>query len=215
MGATPEQQSEAYDTEAPMHYVTISSFFISKYEVTQEEWNAVMDDYPSNYYGEDKDRFPVEMISWVDCHTFIDRLNALTGMRFRLPTEAEWEFAARGGNYSNGAKFAGGNNAQEVTWNEVNSERRPHIVGTKAPNELGLYDMNGNVWEWCEDWYSNSYYAKSNGLTDPQGPTTGEYRIIRGGSWFDAVRLCRVSSRYMNIDTNRDPGLGLRLALDY
>lgn len=214
MGATAEQQNEAYDTEAPMHYVTVSSFFIGRYEITQAEWNAVMDEYPSNYYGDDKDVFPVEMISWVDCHTFIDRLNEITGMRFRLPTEAEWEYAARGGLYSNGMKYAGGNNPHEVTWNIDNSGKRPHPVGTKAPNELGLYDMNGNVWEWCEDWYANDYYAKSNGLTDPKGPATGEYRIIRGGSWFDDVRLCRVSSRYMNINTNRDPGLGFRLAMD-
>lgn len=214
MGATSEQQADAYDTEAPMHYVTVSSFFLNKYEVSQAEWNAVMDQYPSNYYGEDKDDYPVEMVSWVECQEFIDKLNDLTGLRFRLPTDAEWEYAARGGVLSNGYKYSGANDVDCISWHKGNSDQHPHPVGTRGANELGLYDMNGNVWEWCQDWYANDYFAKSNGATNPVGPISGRYKIIRGGSWFDDIRLCRTSSRYMNIDTNFDPGTGLRLAMD-
>ena len=175
MGATSEQGSDAYDGEKPVHSVTLSSFYICKYEVTQALWKAVMGSNPSNWKGDD---LPVETVSWDDCQTFIRKLNALTGKNFRLPTEAEWEFAARGGNNSRGYKYAGSNNIETVAWYDGNSGNKTHVVGTKSPNELGLYDMSGNVWEWCQDRYG-SYSGASQ--TNPTGASSGSNRVLRGG----------------------------------
>ena len=209
MGATSEQGSDAYDDEKPAHQVTLSSYYIGKTEVTQELWQAVMGSNPSKFSGTN---LPVEKVSWEDCQSFVIKLNELTGKNFRLPTEAEWEYAARGGNKSNGFKFSGGNNIAEVAWYSGNGNKISHPVATKAPNELGIYDMSGNVWEWCSDWYSSSYYTSSS-QTNPTGPNSGSYRVYRGGSWSGNDRYCRVSHRDSNYPSYRFNYLGLRLAL--
>ena len=209
MGATSEQGSDAYDDEKPAHQVTLSSYYIGKTEVTQELWQAVMGSNPSKFSGTN---LPVEKVSWEDCQSFVIKLNELTGKNFRLPTEAEWEYAARGGNKSNGFKFSGGNNIAEVAWYSGNGNKISHPVATKAPNELGIYDMSGNVWEWCSDWYSSSYYTSSS-QTNPTGPNSGSYRVYRGGSWSGNDRYCRVSHRDSNYPSYRFNYVGLRLAL--
>ena len=206
MGATSEQGSDAYSDEKPAHQVTLSSFSIGKYEVTQEEWQAVMGSNPSNFKGAKR---PVESVSWEDCQEFIRKLNALTGKQFRLPTEAEWEYAARGGNRSQGYKYAGSDNLGSVAWFIANSSSQTHDVGQKSPNELGLYDMSGNVWEWCQDWYG-SYSSSSQ--TNPAGPSSGSSHVLRGGSW-DYYGRCRSSDRGGDSPSYRDLNLGLRLAL--
>lgn len=207
MGGTIEQGSEVNDDEKPTHKVTLSSFYICKYEVTQALWRAVMGSNPSDFKG---DNLPVECVSWNDCQTFINRLNSYTGRNFRLPTEAEWEFAARGGNYSRHYKYSGSNYISDVAWYDDNSGNRTHPVGTKQANELGLYDMSGNVWEWCNDWYG-SYNSYSQ--TDPTGPSSGSYRVGRGGSWFNFARYCRSSFRNYCSPDDSDIRLGLRLVL--
>ena len=208
MGATSEQDSDAFNDEKPTHSVTLSSYYICKYEVTQALWRAVMGSNPSKFKG---DNLPVEQVSWDDCQTFINRLNSYTGRNFRLPTEAEWEFAARGGNYSRHYKYSGSNYIGDVAWyGDFSDDKRTHPVGTKQPNELGLYDMSGNVYEWCSDWYgSYSSYSQSN----PTGPNSGSFRVIRGGSWIIIARGCRSSIRGNNEPGNRDCGLGLCLVL--
>lgn len=188
MGLTSEQ-GEAEYFEEPAHQVSLSDYYISKYEVTQEEWEAVMESNPSYSKGL---RRPVEGVSWEDCQEFIRKLNALTGQSFRLPTEAEWEYAARGGNKSRGAKYAGGSDISSVAWYN-NWDSGSHIVGKKRPNELGLFDMAGNVWEWCSD-------------------VCGSHRVNRGGSFSSSAEDCRVSSRFLNPPSCCDPGIGLRLA---
>lgn len=213
MGATSEQGSDAYDREYPAHAVTLSSYSIGETEVTQALWIAVMDNNPSyftikNGYLENLQR-PVESVSWDDCQTFITKLNELTGKQFRLPTEAEWEFAARGATKSKIYKYAGSNDINEVAWFVNNSDYKTMPVATKAPNELGLYDMSGNVWEWCQDWYSD---YSSDAQTNPTGPVSGSYRVFRGGSWYYDASHCRVSSRN-KYPLNRSNVLGLRLAL--
>ena len=207
MGATSEQGSDADSDEKPTHQVTLSSFSIGKYEVTQEEWQAVMGDNPSNFKGA---KHPVEEVSWNDCQEFIRKLNAITGKHFRLPTEAEWEYAARGGNRCIGYKYSGSDNLDRVAWYDSNSGNTTHDIGQKSPNEIGLFDMSGNVREWCADWYG-SY--KSNSQSNPGGPSSGSYRVFRGGSWFNVARRCRVSDRHDLTPGDSDFNLGLRLAL--
>ena len=207
MGATSEQGSEADSDEKPTHSVTLSSFYICKYEVTQALWKAVMGSNPSSFKG---DNLPVETVSWDDCQTFIRKLNAMTGKNFRLPTEAEWEFAARGGNNSRGYKYAGSNNIETVAWYDDNSGSKTHVVGTKSPNELGIYDMSGNVLEWCQDW-KGSYSSASQ--TNPTGASSGSSRVLRGGSWDCRARFCRSSSRGSDTPGGRYYGYGLRLVL--
>lgn len=207
MGATSEQGSDAASDEKPAHQVTLSSFSIGKYEVTQEEWEAVMGSNPSYFKGA---LLPVEKVSWNDCQEFIRKLNSMTSKRFRLPTEAEWEYASRGGNRSRGYKYAGGNVLDNVAWYDSNSGNKTHDVGQKSPNELGLYDMSGNVWEWCYDWYG-SYSSSSQ--SNPAGPSSGSYRVRRGGSWFSDARNCRVLYRGNSSPGNSLDFLGLRLAL--
>ena len=216
MGATAEQGSDAYDEENPAHDVTLSSYSIGQTEVTQALWQAVMGSNPSYFKG--NLQRPVEKVSWNDCQTFITQLNALTGKTFRLPTEAEWEFAARGGKLSQGYKYSGSNTIGDVAWywdnipsqTSGNAGYGTQIVATKAPNELGLYDMSGNVWEWCQDWYG-SY--SSDAQTNPTGPSTGSYRVHRGGSWGNDARGCLVSLRSGSTPTLSNYYLGLRLAL--
>ncbi len=213
MGATPEQEDEANDDERPVHEVTLSSFFIGQTEVTLGLWIAVTGYNPiSHNIPEQKDdpRFPVIFVSWDDCQEFIAKLNEMTGRTFRMPTEAEWEFAARGGNYSHGYKYAGSDNLDDVAWYEGNwEENKNPIVRMKAPNELGLYDMSGFMWEWCQDWYGP--YG-SEPLVNPAGPESGTNRVIRGGSYF-AANYCRVSCRNSNPPDER-PGITLRLVMD-
>ena len=207
MGATSEQEDEADSDEKPVHGVTLSSYYIGKTEVTQALWQAVMGSNPSRFEGSD---LPVECVSWNDCQEFIQKLNRQTGRNFRLPTEAEWEFACRGGNNSRGYKYSGSNNLGSVAWYNDNSGGQTHPVGTKAPNELGIFDMSGNVWEWCSDWYAN-YTSYSQ--TNPTGPLCGSDRVGRGGSWNNGARYCRSSDRYGDYPTFRNNYLGLRLAL--
>ena len=207
MGATSEQGSDAYDDEKPTHSVTLSSFYLCKYEVTQALWRAVMGNNPSYFKG---NNLPVEQVSWNDCQTFISRLNNLTGKNFRLPTEAEWEYAARGGNRSRGYKYSGSNVLSDVAWYDDNSGNKTHPVGSKSPNELGLYDMSGNVYEWCSDWKGTySSFAQTN----PTGPSSGSYRVYRGGCWYFITGNCRSSYRFILTPVNRNGNLGLRLAL--
>lgn len=208
MGATEEQGSDVESREKPTHQVTLSSYYIGKTEVTQALWEAVMGSNPSDFKGSN---VSVEEVSWEDCQTFIRKLNALTGKKFRLPTEAEWEFAARGGNKSRGYKYSGSNNIDDVARCYDNSGFKRYPVGTKAPNELGIYDMSGNVWEWCSDWYG-SY--SSSAQTNPTGPNSGSHRVYRGGSWFFlSAGWCRVSTRSYGTPSYRNCDLGLRLAL--
>ena len=206
MGATPEQGRSANIDEKPTHQVTLDSFSIGKYEVTQEEWEAVMGSNPSGVKG---NKLPVEMVSWDDCHEFIDKLNAMTGKHFRLPTEAEWEFAARGGNKSKGYKYSGSNDVSSIGWYNHNSDKMIHPVGLKSPNELGIYDMSGNVIEWCQDWKDE--YSKHS-QTNPKGASTGYRRVYRGGGWNDEAADCRVSNRYY-YQFGSGSTFGLRLAL--
>lgn len=207
MGATSEQGSEAESSEKPVHQVTLSSYYIGKYEVTQDLWQAVMGSNPSRGRGS---RLPVEQVSWNDCQTFISKLNSMTGKRFRLPTEAEWEFACRGGTKSQGYKYSGSNSLGIVAWYDDNSGTRTHDVGMKSPNELGIFDMSGNVWEWCSDWYGN--YSSSS-QTNPTGPSSGSYRVKRGGSWAYNASYCRSSKRWCYAPGDRCLDLGLRLVL--
>ena len=206
MGATSEMQ-KPHDDEKPTHQVTLSSYYIGETEVTQALWKAVMGSNPSYFKG---DNLPVEMVSWNDCQTFISKLNALTGKRFRLPTEAEWEFAARGGNQSRHTQYSGSSRIDDVAWYDGNSGEKTHPVKTKQPNELGIYDMTGNVYEWCQDWIgSYSSYAQTN----PTGAGSGSYRVRRGGCWYYFPRDCRSSSRGGIMPGGSRNDLGLRLVL--
>ena len=211
MGATSEQGSDADDRAKPVHSVTLSDYYMGETEVTQELWEAVMGSNPSYFKG--NNQRPVENVSWNDCQEFIKKLNQLTGKEFRLPTEAEWEYAARGGKYSKDYvyKYSGSNNADEVAWyNSTYSGTYP--VKTKKANKLGLYDMSGNVLEWCNDWYNKNYYRNSP-QTNPTGPSEGDYRVLRGGSWFNYDGYVRVSDRYSHAPVYRYNDGGLRLAL--
>ena len=207
MGATPEQGNDAYEYERPAHQVTLSDYYIGRYEVTQKEWQAVMGDNPSKFYG---DNLPVDYVSWNDCQDFINKLNQLTGLKFRLPTEAEWEFAARGGKQSKGYKYSGSDNIGDVAWYYENSGSKTHQVGTKEPNELGIYDMSGNVGEWCGDWYGR---YSSSAQTNPTGPSSGSGRVLRGGGWSRDAGYCRVSDRSLINPSIRGNFSGFRVVL--
>ena len=231
MGATEDQgTSDPYDDEYPSHQVTLRDFYIGKYEVTQQLWEYVMNysgtaadgstmsayasevwlgKMPSSTYGLGLD-YPAYYVSWADIvNIFIPRLNKITGKTFRLPTEAEWEYAARGGNKSKGYKYSGSNIIGDVAWYNSNSSAMTHPVGTKAPNELGLYDMSGNVREWCSDWYG---WYSSSAQSNPTGPSSGSYRVERGGSRSHSAEFCRVSSRSNDFPDERGFGnLGFRL----
>lgn len=216
MGATAEQSNDAWSNEKPAHQVTLSSFSIGNTEVTQELWTAVMGNNPSSCttnYTEHPLR-PVETVSWEDCQEFITRLNEMTGLQFRLPTEAEWEYAARGGKKTNGYKYSGSNNVEEVAWcfdywNSSINGYGPCSVGCKKANELGLYDMSGNVWEWVNDWFGDYGGAAVN----PTGPETGTKRVVRGGDFAGMSTYCRVSFRHSIDPASASVYIGLRLAL--
>lgn len=207
MGATSEQGSDALEGEYPAHQVTLSDYYIGQTEVTQALWKAVMGSNPSDSKG---DNLPVEQVSWDDCQVFIQKLNQLTGKQFRLPTESEWEYAARGGRKSRGYKYAGGNDIGLVAWYDGNSGNETHTVATKQANELGVYDMSGNVEEWCSDYWYDGYQSSSQ--SDPQGPSSGSARVGRGGSFFFNARYCRVSNREYYTPDFRTFDLGLRLS---
>lgn len=208
MGATPEMKN-SWTEERPIHQVTLTNdYYIGKYEVTQSLWCALMDNNPSYFKG---DNLPVEQVSWDDCQKFINKLNDITGRKFRLPTEAEWEYAARGGKKSRGYQYSGSNKISDVAWYSSNSEHKTQPVGLKLANELGLYDMSGNVDEWCFDRFG-FYSALSQ--TNPLGADDGICRVYRGGSWEQTAGFCRSSDR-SNYGTskNRIYNLGFRLAL--
>ena len=207
MGATSEMQ-KPYDDEKPVHQVTLTNdYYMGKYEVTQALWQAVMGSNPSKFKSRN---LPVEQVSWDDCQEFINKLNSITGRRFRLPTEAEWEYAARGGKKSKGYQYSGSSNISDVAWYTANSGSKTHPVGKKQANELGLYDMTGNVLEWCQDWYG-SYVSSSQ--TNPTGAFSGFFRVFRGGSWYGNSGICRLSCRDSYNPDNRNFDLGLRLVL--
>lgn len=208
MGATYEQGNDADENEEPAHTVTLSDYYMGKFEVSQALWKAVMDTNPSYFKGDD---LPVEMVSWNDCQSFIHKLNSITGKTFRLPTEAEWEFAAKGGIYSKDYKYSGSNSADDVAWYWGNCNEKTHSVGSKSPNELGLYDMSGNVFEWCNDWYGS--YTTSY-KSDPTGPAEGPGRVLRGGSVVGDADWCRTTYRGGGLPPNLvRPDLGFRLIL--
>ena len=231
MGATAEQGSDYYSDELPTHQVTLSDYYIGKYEVTQQLWEYVMSysgtcadgssmsayasdvwlgSDPSSSYGVG-DYYPAYYVSYYDIvDIFLPRLNKITGRTYRLPTEAEWEFAARGGKQSKGYKYSGSDNIGVVAWYTGNSGGKTHQVGTKEPNELGIYDMSGNVWEWCGDWYG-SY--SSSAQTNPTGPSSGSFRVLRGGSWYHSARDCRVSYRDYFNPSRRGSVSGFRVVL--
>lgn len=213
MGCTPEQGNDSIQgrdcesDEKPAHSVTLRSFQIGKYEVTQAQWQAIMGDNPSEFKGDNR---PVENVSWNEVREFILRLNVATGKNYRLPTEAEWEYAARGGKRSQGYKYSGSNDPDEVAWYRGNYGGQTHPVSAKKANELGIYDMSGNVYEWCQDWYGN-YSASSQ--HNPAGASNGSARVLRGGFWNSDAFFCRVAFRNRNSPGFRDSFLGFRVVL--
>lgn len=215
MGATAEQGNEALSNEKVSHKVFINNFAMGKFEVTQDLWSAVMGSNPSCFKGDNQ---PVENVSWSDTQNFITKINILTGLQFALPTEAQWEYAARGGKYNdnNVNKFSGSNYINTVAWYYDSRDSQTHEVGSKEPNQLGLYDMSGNVSEWCNDWFCGEYYnctVSDSPLNNPQGPSYGTTRSIRGGSWSDYSRECRVSCRRSGDPDFRYCSYGFRLVI--
>jgi len=208
MGCNEVKDSGCYYWEKPAHKVLISTFYMAKYPVTQKEWTAVVGDKP--WFSKDCGDCPVENVSWYDAQVFINKLNQLTGRYYRLPTEAEWEYAARGGNRSRDYKYAGSNKLSDVAWFEANSNKQTHPVGQKLPNELGLYDMCGNVWQWCNDWFDDKYYSHSP-EDNPQGGIKDAYRACRGGSWWSEEKDSRLSNRDRYPPDARDDDVGFRL----
>lgn len=207
----PNFDSEALVEEQPVHKVMLSSFYIGETEVTQALWLEVMGEDPG---WEDKygfgSNYPAYRVSWEDCQEFIRKLNDRTGKKFRLPTEAEWEYAARGGNKSKGYRYAGGNNVDQVSWHQDNSEDIAHPVKLKKANELKLYDMSGNLWEWCSDWYDE--YNKDS-QSNPQGPLDGTIRVLRGGSWSDDFDYGLLPNRFFSAPGFAAYFIGVRLVL--
>lgn len=209
MGGTREQHREHISTDLPTHTVALDAYYIAPTEVTQALWKAIM---PEWEFIEEMylPNFPICYISWHDCQEFVRRLDSITGMPFRLPTEAEWEFAARGGNKSQEFRFAGGNIVDSISWGLSNAGFRTHEVKQKQPNELGLYDMTGNVSEWCSDWYAPYNLGTE---PNPQGPTTGQEKIMRGSSYSNCLENSYISHRYMAVPTEATNYCGMRLAL--
>lgn len=226
MGATSEQGNNYDSDECPVHAVTLSDYYIGRHEVTQGLWKTVMGTTieqqraKSTYDGSGLvgvgDDYPMYYVSWEDAQEFCMKLSRLTGKKYVLPTEAQWEYAARGGEKSKGYKYSGSNDIGEVAWYYDNSAvdhvGMTHPVGTKQPNELGIYDMSGNVWEWCGDWYGSSYYTDSP-ATNPTGPVSGSDRVGCGGSWSDGARDCRVSVRGWGMSGRHSDYLGFRLVM--
>ena len=210
MGCTEEQGSDCHTSETPVHEATVSSFYIGKYVITQAQWKAIMGDNPSHFKG---DSLPVEQVSWNDAQKFLRRLNTATGKEYRLPTEAEWEYACRGGLQSGHYKYSGSNNLDDVAWYEENSDSITHPVGKKMPNELGIYDMSGNVWEWC---YERALlypgHWKYNFLSS-LSERTYNHRRFRGGSFKNPSERCRVFTRAGMEPETRNMRIGFRVVL--
>jgi len=202
---------DGFPWEYPVHKVTVNSFKIAKYEVTQKQWLSIMGTNPSRFKGDD---LPVENVSWLDVQEFIFKLNEITGKNYRLPTESEWEYAARGGKKSKNYKYSGSNKIDDVAWYVKNSDGKTHLVGSKKPNELGIYDMCGNVAEWCNDEYED-YYGVSISMEELLGwaEQEGVFRILRGGKWDSESQFCRVSFRGRTPQDFKSDGLGFRLVL--
>lgn len=210
----PEGVERKYDAYRPAHKVEVSGFWMCRYELTQGVWKAVMGENPSNFTGNDS--LPVEQVSWVDAQRFVVLLSQQTGKVFRLPTEAEWEYAARGGVKGKGTPFAGGNrgNLERCAWFCVNSGNRTHPVGRLEPNELGLYDMGGNVAEWCVDWMGEYKKGEGSVESNPRGPADGDSRILRGGHWGSISAGCAVFDRGWYVPTGKTEYYGLRVAME-
>jgi sulfatase modifying factor 1 len=208
MGCFNPQDTECYFWEKPRHNITISTFYVCKFDVTQKEWKALMGATPAAKYCAE---CPVVNVTWFDAQLFINKLNQLSGKNYRLPTEAEWEYTAKGGNKSHGYKYAGGDEALTVAWYDSVISREVHPVGQKAPNELGMYDMSGNVWQWCSDWFNEKYYSSSPS-NNPSGPSTAtKDRVVRGGSWWGPRRDCRVANRDKFPPDSKDDDVGFRV----
>lgn len=198
------------EDERPVHEVLVDDFYIGKYEVSQVEWTTIMGKDTVKCYFDGCDSCPVERVTWYNVKEFIQKLNLKTNMNYRLPTESEWEYAARGGAVSKGFKYSGSNLDISVAWRVGNSNARTHPVGRKKPNELGIYDMTGNVFEWCSDYYSVNWYRVSP-RENPTGPEGGFYRVIRGGSWFYDYSGLRTSDRESANPSFRYGYVGFRL----
>lgn len=210
-GGTFKMGSEdGHDNESPVHTVTVKSFYLGMYEVTQKEWKEIMGNNPSNFKG---DNLPVDNVSYNDIQKFLKKLNAKTKENYRLPTEAEWEFAARGGNSSFGYYFSGAEYVEDVAWYYDNADQKTHPGGELGDNELGFVDMSGNVSEWCNDFYDPEYYSKSP-AENPKGPAKGKQRILRGGSWYNLGTECTVSNRFPAFPDKKGIDYGFRLAKD-
>ncbi|MGD1075752.1 MAG: SUMF1/EgtB/PvdO family nonheme iron enzyme [Thermodesulfovibrionales bacterium] len=198
--------------EKPVHEVCVQDFYIGKYEVTQGQWQAVMGNNPSAFKGCGYS-CPVESVSWDDVQEFIRRLKAMTGKKYRLPTEAEWEYAARsGGKNQQWAGTSRLDDLEDYAWYSDDSGKRTHPVGRKKPNGLGIYDMSGNVWEWVRDYYDEKYYEKSP-KENPPGPLSGRWKVLRGGAWYLGPSFVRSSFRFWGLPSFRNGFFGVRLAL--
>ena len=218
MGGTSEQGSDVFDNEYPIRRVNLNGFFIGESVVTQEQWEKVMGTsiyqqaskagYSVTSVGPD---YPMYYVSWDEAQAFCRELSRITGRTYCLPTEAQWEYAARGGKNNEGTKYSGSWSLDAVGWYDDNSGSAPQRVKYKRPNSLGIYDMSGNVWEWCSDWYSNTYNV--NDVNNPTGPSSGSNRVLRGGGWFDYARKCRVSYRGSNSPGSRTDAIGFRVVL--
>ncbi|MBR0304339.1 MAG: formylglycine-generating enzyme family protein [Bacteroidales bacterium] len=218
LGCTAERDDSCKAREIPNHTVSLPDFYMGETEVTQALWMAVMgrDNNPSYWKG---NWLPVERVSWAECQRFINRLNKFLsadlpqGYRFALPTEAQWEYAARGGLKSAGTSYSGGNDLKQVAWFYSNSNERTHDVRIKTANELGLFDMSGNVWEWCQDWFDENYYAENKDWNNPLNDQETAYRVQRGGSWNYAAPYQRCANRDRGSIYSRYEDCGFRVAL--
>lgn len=218
LGCMGNRDDSCKARETPPHTVTLPDFYIGETEVTQAQWMAVMgrDNNPSYWKG---NTLPVERVSWAECQRFVIRLNKYLaaelpqGYRFALPSEAQWEYAARGGLKSAGTRYSGGNDITKISWYYDNSSQRTHDVRIKTANELGIFDMSGNVWEWCDDWYNENFYAENTNWNNPKNDQESDYRVLRGGSWSYAAPYHRCATRDRGSIHSRYEDCGFRVVL--